>query len=147
MAKRVPLLTRRHDLRRKRGDSAQHHREAAARPGCGVMMDAAELSAFTASVREAAQRHGTDFDKGLEEIGWLDALAEDPAAARAVFTVQGELNLSSSALDDVVLHALGRAPGPEAAVLFSPNRVGRRRLATASSVVFIHGHLAVTVPR
>jgi hypothetical protein len=110
-------------------------------------MDPAELAAFTASVREAAKRHGTDFDRGLQEVGWREALADDPAAARPVFAIQGELNLSSSALDDVLLRATGRVPRTEYAVLISPAAIGTRRLATASNVLVIHGHLAVTVPR
>ncbi len=110
-------------------------------------MDTGELAAFTTSLRQAAQRHGGDFDKGLEEVGWREALADDPSAARAVFAVQGELNLSSSALDDVLLHAAGHPPSPDHAVLISPAGIGTRRLATARSVLVIHGHLAVTVPR
>jgi alkylation response protein AidB-like acyl-CoA dehydrogenase len=114
-------------------------------------MDAAELATFTASLRRAAERHqleshGADFDRVLEEIGWREALAEDPAAVRAVFAVQGELNLASSALDDVLLNAAGHSPGPETAILLSPAGTGTRRLLTASHVLVIHGHLAATVP-
>ncbi|MGN6475237.1 MAG: acyl-CoA dehydrogenase family protein [Mycobacteriales bacterium] len=110
-------------------------------------MDVEELAAFTDAVRKVAQRDGTDFDSGLEAVGWREALVDDPAAARAVFTVQGELNLSSSALDDVLLNALGRTPTPDTAVLISPSRISTRRLTTASDVLVIYGHLAVTVPR
>lgn len=110
-------------------------------------MDVEELAAFTDAVRKVAERDGADFDKGLEAIGWREALTDDPAAARAVFSVQGEHNLSSSALDDVLLHALGREPSPDVAVLISPSRISTRRLATASEVLLIYGHLAVTVPR
>jgi alkylation response protein AidB-like acyl-CoA dehydrogenase len=33
-------------------------------------MDAEQLSAFTSSLRQAAQRHPDDFDTGLDEVGW-----------------------------------------------------------------------------
>ncbi|HVY09839.1 MAG TPA: hypothetical protein VHB18_06825, partial [Mycobacteriales bacterium] len=95
-------------------------------------MEAADLTAFTDALRQAAERHRDDFDNGLEEVGWREALVADPVAARAVFAIQGELNLSSSALDDVLLHALGDAPNPHTAVLIAPYPIGTRRLATAS---------------
>lgn len=100
-------------------------------------MDAAERAAFATSLRQAAQRHRDDFDRGLEEIGWREALVADPAAARAVFAVQGELNLSSSALDDVLLHALGQPVEAGTAVLIAPWPIGTRRLRTASRIVSV----------
>lgn len=109
-------------------------------------MDAADLSAFTASVRQAAQRHAEDFDKGLEEVGWREALVDDPAAARAVFAVQGELNLASSALDDVLLQALGHRPEPDTAVLIAPYPIGTRRLATATHIVSVDRDGVIPIP-
>lgn len=100
-------------------------------------MDAADLAAFTDALRKAAQRHAADFDKGLHEVGWREALVADPAATRAVFGVQGELNLASSALDDVLLHAIGRRPDPDTAVVVAPYRIGTRRLATAARIVHV----------
>jgi hypothetical protein len=109
-------------------------------------MDAAELAAFTASLRQAAGRHSDDFDSGLQEVGWREALVEDSTAARAVFAVQGELNLSSSALDDVLLHALGHTPDPNTAVLIAPYPIGTRRLATASHIISVDADGVVPVP-
>jgi hypothetical protein len=109
-------------------------------------MDAADLAAFTTSLRQAAQRHGSDFDNGLEEVGWREALVDDPAAARAVFVVLGELNLSSSALDDVLLHALGHRPEPDTAVLIAPYPIGTRRLATASHIVSVDEDGVIPIP-
>ncbi|HVV75478.1 MAG TPA: acyl-CoA dehydrogenase family protein [Mycobacteriales bacterium] len=110
-------------------------------------MDAADLAAFTASVRQAAERHAADFDTGLEAVGWREALAEDMAAARAVFAIQGKLNLASSALDDVLLQALGQRPDPETAVLMAPYPIGTRRLATASRIISVDVDGVVPIPR
>ncbi|HWC36856.1 MAG TPA: acyl-CoA dehydrogenase family protein [Mycobacteriales bacterium] len=109
-------------------------------------MDAADLAAFTAAVRQAAERHRDDFDKGLDAVGWREALVEDAVAARAVFALQGELNLSSSALDDVLLRALGRTPSPDTAVLIAPYPIGTRRLATATQIVSIDENGVIPIP-
>ena len=109
-------------------------------------MDAADLATFTAALRKAAERHRDDFDKSLEEVGWREALLDDPSAARAVFAVQGELNLSSSALDDVLLHALGQAPDAGNAVLIAPYPIGTRRLATASHIVSVDVDGVIPIP-
>jgi hypothetical protein len=111
------------------------------------MMDAAELRTFAEAVRQAAHRHAPDFDRCLEEVGWREALADDPAAARAVFAIQGELNLASSALDDVLLRAMGRTPTPDTAVVVLPGGVGTRRLSGASETIVVQGRLAVSVPQ
>jgi hypothetical protein len=109
-------------------------------------MEEADLAAFTAALRQAAERHRGDFDTGLDDIGWREALVDDPAATRAVFAVQGELNLSSSALDDVLLHALGDAPNPGTAVLIAPYPIGTRRLATASQIISVDVSGVISIP-
>jgi hypothetical protein len=109
-------------------------------------MEAADLAAFTAALRQAAERHRGDFDTGLDDVGWREALVDDPAATRAVFAVQGELNLSSSALDDVLLHALGDAPNPHTAVLIAPYPIGTRRLATASHIISVDAAGVISIP-
>lgn len=77
-------------------------------------MDPHERELFERGVRRATEgATGPSIDAGLGELGWRDALAADPrAAVSVVFTCQGEANATSSALDDVVAHALG-APLPE----------------------------------
>jgi hypothetical protein len=72
-------------------------------------VDAAETKLFADAVRGAiAHRGGDGVDDALREVGWRAALSEDPVAAtRTVFDILGELNLSSSAIDDVMVHALG----------------------------------------
>ncbi|HTR69424.1 MAG TPA: acyl-CoA dehydrogenase family protein [Mycobacteriales bacterium] len=78
-------------------------------------MDRDDLKLFSDSLRQAAERH-TDgdprgFDAALEDLGWRDALLDEPSGATAaLFAVQGEFNLASCALDDVVLAALGVDP-------------------------------------
>jgi alkylation response protein AidB-like acyl-CoA dehydrogenase len=113
------------------------------------MMEADELELFTDGVRRAAAAHrGKALDDALDELGWHDALGEDPFAAVSVlFESQGEVNTTSSALDAVLADALGVRPDadrPGAAVVLPPlgrpDAAGRtahgqtevRGLATAS---------------
>ena len=51
LARRVPLLACRHDLRRQRRDPAQHHRPPAPRPRGRPLMEAAELELFDDGIR------------------------------------------------------------------------------------------------
>ncbi|HZQ86317.1 MAG TPA: acyl-CoA dehydrogenase family protein [Acidimicrobiales bacterium] len=69
-------------------------------------MDATERDLFAGSVRAAME--SPDVDGALVDLGWRDALADDVrAAVSVVFDVQGRANAASSALDDVLLDALG----------------------------------------
>jgi hypothetical protein len=72
-------------------------------------MDRDDLDLFEASLRQATERHtGADLDASLAEVGWHDALATDVRAGIAtLFTLQGRANATSTALDHVVLDALG----------------------------------------
>lgn len=55
---------------------------------------------------------GTELDAALAELGWLDMLQEMPdAAIPLVFGLLGETGAHASVLNDVMLRALGRAPG------------------------------------
>src|SRR5579862_8959001 len=136
-------------------------------------MDPDDLRLFADSLRQAALRNQeqdrADFDEALEELGWRDALLDEPAAAAAaLFAVQGELNVSSSALDDVVLTALGIPSDAQTAVAlpalgghlppgaFDGERlivrgVGTRRAREADEVAVVaiqdEGHIVVRVPR
>ena len=113
------------------------------------MMEADELELFTEGVRRAAAAHRSKaLDDALDELGWHDALGEDPFAAVSVlFESQGEANTTSSALDAVLADALGvrrDGDGPLAGVVLPPlgrpDAAGRtssgqtevRGLATAS---------------
>jgi hypothetical protein len=82
-------------------------------------MDAAELELFISSVRRAAERcAGGSLDAALDEIGWRDALGSDPHEAVAVlFEQQGFVGATSSALDDVLLGALGHGTATAGVVL------------------------------
>jgi Acyl-CoA dehydrogenase, C-terminal domain len=84
-------------------------------------MDAAERAFLSATVEEAiANSASTDgaVDAVLAGLGWLEMLAAEPRdAIEIVFTALGTTNAASSALDDVVIAALGAPAGPDLAVL------------------------------
>jgi Acyl-CoA dehydrogenase, C-terminal domain len=80
-------------------------------------MDAVDRKLFSDSLRQAVGR-AESTDGALAEAGWRAALAEDPSGAtRLVFTILGELNLSSSAIDDVLTSALGLEPSDDRAIV------------------------------
>jgi hypothetical protein len=88
-------------------------------------MDGADLELFERSLRHVTDDHtGPALDDALEELGWGDALTLDPRAAISIlFELQGAANASSSALDQVLLHALGPdAPASLAVVLPTAGR-------------------------
>jgi len=72
-------------------------------------MDDSERALFTASVEDAVRRTSpASLDRALDELGWRDALAADRASAVSVlFECQGHANATSTALDDLLLAALG----------------------------------------
>ena len=89
------------------------------------MMDHQERELFERAARRAMEdTAGPSIDTALGELGWRDALESDPQAAISViFEGQGETNSTSSALDDVVAHALGGLPpdaGAAPAVVIPP---------------------------
>jgi hypothetical protein len=72
-------------------------------------MDGAELDLFDRGLRHAAATYtGGALDAALHEMGWRDALAADPRpAVSMLFEHLGAADATSSALDDVLLDALG----------------------------------------
>jgi hypothetical protein len=73
-------------------------------------VDAETKDLLRSSVRELFDSQGGDIAAGLEEFGWDDVVAEDPAAAvDLLFSEQGAAGRSSSALDSVAF--LGQANG------------------------------------
>jgi len=72
-------------------------------------MDAEDRELFDRSLAHATATHsGPALDAALDELGWGDALAEDPrAAVGLLFEHQGRANAGSSALDRVLAVALG----------------------------------------
>jgi hypothetical protein len=82
-------------------------------------MDQDEQRLFADSLRQSIGRHGNDaVDAALAEVGWRSALADDPGAAtRVVFGLLGELNLASSAIDDLLSFSLGLEPSDDRAVV------------------------------
>jgi hypothetical protein len=76
-------------------------------------MDRTDLELFERSLGAATSSYtGAALDAALHDLGWRDALASDPRDAVAtLFKLQGAANATSSALDLVVLDALGVAGG------------------------------------
>ncbi len=72
-------------------------------------MDRDDLELFERSLRNATEQHtGAALDAALADLGWLDAYAVAPrAAVSLLFELQGAANVTSAALDAVVLRALG----------------------------------------
>jgi Acyl-CoA dehydrogenase, C-terminal domain len=85
------------------------------------MMDAEERALFEDAVRRATEcGDGATINAALADLGWSDALAEDPATAVSVlFESQGAANVTSSALDQVLAGAL-RVPGLGASAVVLP---------------------------
>ena len=76
-------------------------------------MDPAELEIFHQGLRHAAgTRTGDALDGALVDLGWHDAVAADPRpGVSLLFECQGAANATSSAIDDLLLVALGLEPG------------------------------------
>ena len=86
-------------------------------------MDAAERELFEGAVRRATESSsGAALDAALEDLGWSDALEDDPpAAVSSFFEAQGRAGVTSSALDRLLAHALGMT-GERVAVVLPPLR-------------------------
>jgi hypothetical protein len=71
-------------------------------------MEGADLELFERSLRHAVEAvSGPSLDEALAELGWSEAMGEDPrAAVSLLFSLQGSANAVSSSLDLVVLGAL-----------------------------------------
>jgi alkylation response protein AidB-like acyl-CoA dehydrogenase len=85
-------------------------------------MDADERELFARTLDHlTAARTGAALDAALADLGWSDALADDPRPAVAgLFERQGRANATSSALDDVLAGALGVNTGGPVAVVLPP---------------------------
>lgn len=71
-------------------------------------MDTEDLELLERSLRNATEQHtGKALDDALDQLGWVDALTDDPRAAVAtLFELQGRATASSSALDLVLARSL-----------------------------------------
>jgi Acyl-CoA dehydrogenase, C-terminal domain len=118
-------------------------------------MDTAERELFAGAVRRAAESStGEALDAALEDLGWSDALEDDTCAAVSLFfEAQGRADVTSSALDRLLAHALGMT-GERVAVVLPPLRrsaaparlvgdrcavagLGTAALSTASVVIVV----------
>jgi hypothetical protein len=125
-------------------------------------MDANERALLDSTVRDAldgaAGQPPAAVDKVLGDLGWLEMLAAEPRdAVGIVFGALGATNLAATAIDDVMLAALGIEPRPDLAICLPaygtwdpPGRVGTGvssgRAATAKELVVLTGLDAVTIP-
>ena len=116
-------------------------------------MDGADLELFERSLRHATEHAGgAALDAALAELGWPDALAIDRRAAVSIlFELQGAANVTSSALDRVVLSGLGlKAPAvvlPALGEWRSPGELneGRIRVHGLASAAFNTSETALVV--
>ena len=110
-------------------------------------MDAAERALLEEAVQGAMADEGVSADAQLATLGWLDMLTAEPRDAIAVvFEALGATNRAATALDDVVVAALGREPRADLAVLLPafgawnpPGAVGlsTARIASASELLVV----------
>jgi hypothetical protein len=89
-------------------------------------MDERDRELLAGSLRELLATPEVDVMSALDELGWEEVLADDPAGATTLlFTEHGRALASSNVLDGVVLAALGRdvladEPPVRRAVLYPP---------------------------
>jgi hypothetical protein len=134
------------------------------------MIDPADRAQMEATVRAAiaGAEAGASIDGVLGKLGWLEMLdTEPPDAIDVVFSALGATNGTATALDDVLVSALGTAPRADLAVLLprfaawdSPGRIDANELhaqglataraATAGELLVVCGTAsepwAVTIP-
>jgi hypothetical protein len=90
------------------------------------MIDADERALMEETVRSAiagalAADKGADIDAILAQLGWQEMLRDEPGdAIDIVFTALGAANATATALDDVMLSALGRGPRADLSMML-PN--------------------------
>jgi hypothetical protein len=76
-------------------------------------MDAEDRDLFAAALRRMTETTtGDALDSALSDIGWVDALADDAqTAVSTLFELQGDCDVTSTALDTVVATAIGLTAG------------------------------------
>jgi hypothetical protein len=91
------------------------------------MIDAKERALMEETVRAAithaqsSAKDDADIDTVLARLGWLEMLDDEPGEAIAVvFGALGATNATATALDDVIVSALGQKPRADLAVLLPP---------------------------
>jgi hypothetical protein len=129
------------------------------------MIEGEDLELFERSLRRAIEAHTSgELDAALVEVGWHDLLALDArAAVSLLFELQGRASATSSALDHVMAHALGRessavvlpaiggwrAPGALDGSRLGVRGLGTSGLAGRETALVIaasaQGHLALVV--
>jgi hypothetical protein len=104
-------------------------------------MNDAERALFTEVIRGLTEElDGGELDAALDQVGWMDALAEDRATAGAVlFEAQGAANVTSSGLDHVLAAALDLPDPVPAAVVLPPLRDVRPPGQLGGAILTVRG--------
>jgi hypothetical protein len=78
------------------------------------MIEGEDLLLFERSIEHATSQHTAGaLDTALADLGWQEALSDDPhTAVSLLFTFQGLANATSSALEQVITWALDRPGAP-----------------------------------
>jgi acyl-CoA dehydrogenase-like protein len=98
-------------------------------------MDAGERALLAKTVFDAVSARPDAADAVLHDLGWLDMLdAETAVAIAVVFDALGRTNAAATALDDVMLLALGFEPRADLCVVL-PGGIATARITVASNVV------------
>ena len=106
-----------------RRSPARHHLPSPAGSRRLPMIDEEDRALLEKTIEGALAESepGSDADPLLAELDWVDLLTtETDDAIDLVFRALGRFDVRSSALDDVLLHALGHEPDPDVAVVLPP---------------------------
>jgi hypothetical protein len=107
-------------------------------------MEAAERELLAATLRDAIAGAGDAVDDALAQLGWLEMLdSERDDAIALVFGALGHLGANATALDDVVVSALGLKPRADLAVLLPPVGTWQRPDVTRAVDGFATARVAV----
>jgi hypothetical protein len=124
-------------------------------------MDASERELLAVTLRDAIGGAGDAVDavdQALDGLGWLEMLDAEPDDAIAlVFETLGHGDANATALDDVVVAALGLKPRADLAVMLPPfatwqppgagtDGLATARVATASELLVVAAGGCTTVP-
>lgn len=104
-----------------------------------MTMDVETESLLRASLTELFRANGANASDALDELGWSEVVAEDPAAWSLLFEEQGRVGVASALLDLVVLDALGLPAGCAPVVYPEPHAAITSLLSVAGERAEMRG--------